>query len=334
VGVGVGARGGSTWAGGDYLRGALGWERRANLRTTNKARLHTHTQAQATQPLHRGPQTSMPTAFQHFRPFRTKSDDGGRHRRRRQVNRVFMSWRFGRPDFPDLESHNGCRASGPEGRYFPPSEVTLLIVVLPLALRVRPAVQASGACRGSTPLSVARVGGPSLVVLRCGDRGHPIDTRAVDCGSPSSSPLDGGALPFEIPGTSRVTHAPPAGDLWATPALGVLALVGGGRAVPVGGGGTVAGESISPPEDADRTPTTGARPPPGAGRTCTLAEAQRGGVGAHPSPLDGQRPAGAPPFDPPRVEGAGSSAGTWSGGTPAGLGPIRPTKELSLEEDE
>ena len=28
VGVGVGARGGSTWAGGDYLRGAFGWERR------------------------------------------------------------------------------------------------------------------------------------------------------------------------------------------------------------------------------------------------------------------------------------------------------------------
>jgi len=65
VGVGVGARGGSTWAGGDYLRGALSWERRANLRTTNKARSHTHTQAQATQPLHRGPPTSIPTAFQH-----------------------------------------------------------------------------------------------------------------------------------------------------------------------------------------------------------------------------------------------------------------------------
>jgi len=64
VGVGVGARGGSTWAGGDYLRGALGWERRANLRTTNKARSHTHTQAEATQPLHRGPRTSIPTAFQ------------------------------------------------------------------------------------------------------------------------------------------------------------------------------------------------------------------------------------------------------------------------------
>jgi len=64
VGVGVGARGVSTWAGGDYLRGALGWERRAKLRTTNKARSHTHTQAQATQPLHRGPPTPIPTAFQ------------------------------------------------------------------------------------------------------------------------------------------------------------------------------------------------------------------------------------------------------------------------------
>jgi len=65
VGVGVGARGGSTWAGGDYLRAALGWERRANLRTTNEARSHTHTQAQATQPLHRGPPTPIPIAFQH-----------------------------------------------------------------------------------------------------------------------------------------------------------------------------------------------------------------------------------------------------------------------------
>jgi len=68
VGVGVGARGGSTWAGGDYLRGALGWERRANLRTTNKARSHTHTQAQATQPLHRGPPTPIPTAIQQSSP--------------------------------------------------------------------------------------------------------------------------------------------------------------------------------------------------------------------------------------------------------------------------
>jgi len=65
VGVGVGARGGSTWDGGDYVRGALGWERRANFRATNKARSHTHTQAQATQPLHRGPPTPIPTALQH-----------------------------------------------------------------------------------------------------------------------------------------------------------------------------------------------------------------------------------------------------------------------------
>jgi len=68
VGVGVGARGGSTWADGDYVRGALGWERRAILRKTNKARSHTHTQAQATQPLHRGPPTPIPTAFQHRAP--------------------------------------------------------------------------------------------------------------------------------------------------------------------------------------------------------------------------------------------------------------------------
>jgi len=64
VGVGVGARGGSTWAGGDYLTGALGWEKRANLRTTNKARSHTHTQAQATQTLHRGPPIPILTALQ------------------------------------------------------------------------------------------------------------------------------------------------------------------------------------------------------------------------------------------------------------------------------
>ena len=65
-----------------------------------------------------------------FRPFRTKGDDGGRHRRRRKVNRVFMSWRFDRPDFLDLESRSECRASGLDGRYFPPPEVTPLIVVL------------------------------------------------------------------------------------------------------------------------------------------------------------------------------------------------------------
>jgi len=47
-----------------------------------------------------------------LRPFRTKGDDGGRHRRRRQVNRVPMSRRFDRPNFPDLESQSGCRASG------------------------------------------------------------------------------------------------------------------------------------------------------------------------------------------------------------------------------
>jgi len=39
-----------------------------NLRTTNKARSHTHKQGQAAQPLHRGPPTPMPTAFQHPKP--------------------------------------------------------------------------------------------------------------------------------------------------------------------------------------------------------------------------------------------------------------------------
>jgi len=43
-----------------------------------------------------------------------------------------MSWRFDRPDFLDLESHSGCRASFPDGRYFPPPEITALIVVLQL----------------------------------------------------------------------------------------------------------------------------------------------------------------------------------------------------------
>jgi len=81
VGVGVGARGGSTWAGGDYLSGALGWERRTNLRTTNKARSHTHTQAQATQALHRGPPTPIPTAFQH-RAGPTASSTGQLRRKR------------------------------------------------------------------------------------------------------------------------------------------------------------------------------------------------------------------------------------------------------------
>jgi len=59
-----------------------------------------------------------------------------------------------------------------------------------------------------------------------------------------------------------------------------------------------------------------ARPPPGAGRTSTMAETQRGGVGVHPSPLDGQCPVVAPPFRPPRMEAVGSSSGTRPGGQP------------------
>jgi len=112
-----------------------------------------------------------------FRPFRTKGDDGGRHRRRRQVNRVFMSWRFDRPDFLDLESHSGCRASGLDGRYFPSTEVSPLIVVLHLALRVRPAVCTWCVLRFDTSFGI-KVGGPPWVVLRCGHRGLPNDTRA------------------------------------------------------------------------------------------------------------------------------------------------------------
>ena len=43
VGVGVGAREGSTWPGGDYLRGPLGWEKWANLRQPTKhVRTSTH----------------------------------------------------------------------------------------------------------------------------------------------------------------------------------------------------------------------------------------------------------------------------------------------------
>ena len=112
-----------------------------------------------------------------FRPFRTRGDDGGRHRRRRQVNRVFMSWRFDRPDFLDLESRSGCRASGRDGRYFPPTEVTPLIVVLHLALWVRPAVCTQCVLRFDTSFGIT-VGGSPWIVLRCGDRGQPIDTRA------------------------------------------------------------------------------------------------------------------------------------------------------------
>jgi len=113
------------------------------------------------------------------------------------------------------------------------------------------------------------VGGPSLVVLRCADRGQPIDTRS----------------PIRWLGTSQVSDALPAGDHGAAPTLGTVALVGSGRAVPVGGGGTVAGELTSPPDDPGRTPTTGTRSPPGAGQSESLAECQREGVGAHPWPL-------------------------------------------------
>ena len=95
----------------------------------------------------------------------------------------------------------------------------------------------------------------------------------------------------------------------------------------------MAGDSNFPPEEPGRTPTTGARPPPGAGRTSMLSKAQRGGVTFHRLPLDSQRAAGLPPFGPPRVEAVGSSSGTQAGGTRSGLGSIRPTDALSLEEE-
>jgi len=108
----------------------------------------------------------------------------------------------------------------------------------------------------------------------------------MDLGASSHFPLDGGAPPIKMPGTSRVTDAPPAGNHGKTPALGAVALVGGRRAVSAGGGGTMAGESNSPPEDPGRTPTTRAFSLPGAGRTSLLAMSQRGGVRVHPWPLD------------------------------------------------
>ena len=92
----------------------------------------------------------------------------------------------------------------------------------------------------------------------------------------------------------------------------------------------MAGESNSPPEEFGRTPTSRARPSSGAGRTSTLAEAQRGGVGAHPAPLDGQRPEGEPPFCPPRVKAVGSSLAITAAGVPSGLDSSRSVDALSL----
>jgi len=150
--------------------------------------------------------------------------------------------------------------------------------------------------------------------------------------SSSSSPHDGGAPPFEMFGTSRVTDAPQAADPETTPALVDVAPVGGGRAVPVGGGGTVAGESDSLPVDPGRTPTTGARPSPGAGWTSTLMESQLGGAGVNRAPLDGQRLDGAPPFGPPRVGAVGSLSGTMVSGMPAGRRSSRPMDAYTIPE--
>jgi len=58
------------------------------------------------------------------------------------------------------------------------------------------------------------------------------------------------------------------------------------------------------------------------------------GAGAHPSPLDGQRPDGAPPFGPHRVAAVGSSSGAPAGGMTTGPGSSRSVDALSLEEEE
>ena len=65
VGVGVAAKGGAARPCGDYLRGALGLEKWANLNTTNKARSHKHEQTQSTHPLHRGPPSPISYTFEH-----------------------------------------------------------------------------------------------------------------------------------------------------------------------------------------------------------------------------------------------------------------------------
>jgi len=89
-----------------------------------------------------------------------------------------MSWRFDRPDFLDLESHCGCRASGRDGRNFPPTEVTPLIVVL---RRGRRCVCGGGGRGGAWRLVhrglavVARAGlrGGGGATLGSSDRGGP-----------------------------------------------------------------------------------------------------------------------------------------------------------------
>jgi len=118
-------------------------------------------------------------------------------------------------------------------------------------------------------------------------------------GCSSCSSLDGDAPPFEMPVIIRKTDAPPSGDHGATPALGAVALVGGGRAVPVGGGGTVVSESSSPPEDAGRTPTTGARPLPGAARRLRWRNRSVGASFRTPGPWTGSARTGRRPLARP-----------------------------------
>jgi len=208
-------------------------------------------------------------------------------------------------------------------------------VALNLELRVRSTGRTRCASRIDASFGT-RVGVPSLVVLQCGDRGHPIDTRTP---LPWVADLPHllrfmSAPSFEMPDCSRVTDTPPEGDPGATLALGAVALVGGGEAFSVGGGGTVAGESNSLLEDPGRTPNTGARPPPGAGRTSTLMDPLLGGRGAHPSLLDGQRRDGAPHLSTPRGEAVHSASGTVVCGPITGPGPSRHIHALSLKGDQ
>lgn len=57
-------------------------------------------------------------------PLSMTDDDGGDHRRFRDVNGACLSWSFYRPDIQDLEPQRGCQARGSDGRYFRLTEVT------------------------------------------------------------------------------------------------------------------------------------------------------------------------------------------------------------------
>jgi len=103
--------------------------------------------------------------------------DEGRQRSEAQSSPAskpfLLSWRFERPDISDLESHSVCRASGWDGRDFRPPHVTPRAVVLHLALRLRIATRTWCASR-ICPSFGNRFGDQEEVVLRCGNRRHPI----------------------------------------------------------------------------------------------------------------------------------------------------------------